>query len=48
MISTSRSAGLMVLQHICKYFYERAHYMTKARDREGVVDVRVYMYRDIW
>lgn len=31
MISTSRSAGLMVLQHICKYFVERAHYIVKAR-----------------
>lgn len=29
VISTSRQAGLMVLQHICKYFVERAHYMVK-------------------
>jgi len=29
VISTSRQAGLMVMQHICKYFVERAHYMVK-------------------
>ncbi|KAM3568018.1 hypothetical protein VYU27_009852, partial [Nannochloropsis oceanica] len=29
VISSSRSAGLMVLQHICKYFLERAHYVVK-------------------
>lgn len=44
MISSSRHAGLTVIQVISKYFVERAHYVVKVRGLDGWMVVCMYVY----